>query len=281
MSTIVESKDLKKFKVKARDGLSGQVVSTIYDKRTLSLKYLVIKAEHDSNTAYVVLSRGSFRNIDPSSKTIELFVETKELINAPEANGLVELEKYEQINEDDERLLDPRFLGITEVEGEKFYAFDKINGKQRLVENNKFMMGELEKEFLFTDKEGRQYEVYDHNSNKYGAVDTFGLNYKTFKIDFLVASNRTAIEEKRVLLRPEWVESVNWGSGTFYVPLTKSGIHSAHSYTRDALNKAVIKNTDEYFAVDISQGRQDKNISEENYPFYYFREKLNETDLVN
>lgn len=68
-----------------------------------------------------------------------------------------------------------------------------------------------------------------------GHVDDFIVDDETWAIRYLIVSTRNWWPGKRVLVSPQWLQSVTWGEGEMFIKLSGETIHDAPEYTEKLL----------------------------------------------
>jgi len=68
-----------------------------------------------------------------------------------------------------------------------------------------------------------------------GHVDDFIIDDETWAIRYLVIDTKNWWPGKKVLISPQWIESINWGESKVFVNLTREIIKLAPEYTEESL----------------------------------------------
>ena len=68
-----------------------------------------------------------------------------------------------------------------------------------------------------------------------GHVEDFIIDDETWAIRYLIVDTRNWWPGKKVLLSPQWIESVSWEEGKVYVDLLRETIRQSPEYTEGSL----------------------------------------------
>ncbi len=251
--SFIESKDLKKFSIQAKDGQIGSVFDFYFDEDLFYLRYLVVNTERFLLRNLVLISPICFYKINTIEKLVEINLTKKELEDSPKINSVEVISRQHEKSYHD-YFLWPHYwrsentAWVVGPYGVPWGDYDTTGKTLRSIVEAKSDFKNDEKESsLRSSNEICTYSVKGEGNESFGHVQGFIIDSKTVSIDFIIIDTINFLPSKNVLLRPEWIEDIAWDSKTVKFPFTKEVIKSAPSYKAETFDEEFTAKSDQHF----------------------------------
>lgn len=214
---LFSAKDVRKCKIKARDGELGSVHDLFFDDRTWEVRYIVVDTGRWLPGRRVLIPREALG--EPNWKVTELEVELTrdEIENAPG------VETDPPLVHDVKRRYYDRYVWTSYPWGGFVGALTPDEPPRPAAP---VAPPRAPKTHVRSAREITDYRI-EANDGRIGRVEDFAFSDEDWKIRYLVIDTRRWLPGKKVVVPPEDVERMEWADQTVRVQRTKEGIKSA------------------------------------------------------
>ncbi|MHB9154792.1 MAG: hypothetical protein ACYC5N_03740 [Endomicrobiales bacterium] len=207
--------------VAAEDGGLGDVRGFFFDDMQWAVRYFIVETRSRGCAKEVILSTASFKQEDWDSDHLRTDLSLGQVLNGPE----VDLSKPLGV-EHEERIA--RYFGWPQywrARGAEVRHLAATPGGARTVVAEK----ESATHSLRSTREimGFTVKAIDGEAGKAGDLVADDVSWQ---VHYLEIDAVTSWIGKRVLIAPEWVESIDWQNGLVHVPLSASTIRYSPEY---------------------------------------------------
>ncbi len=223
-------RDLDKYSVSATDGDIGHVDDFLLDDEHWAVRYLVVESGGFLDRRRVLISPISFGRVDWATRSFHLALTLDQIRNSPN------IDTDKPVSRQHER----EYLG--------FYGYPNYWGQMRVWGMGLFpslLAGSMPYDVTpasETDSTGdahlrsagelRGYEVHGSDS-ALGHVDDFILDDESWAVRFLVIDTSAWWFGKKVLVAPQWADSVSWGDRTMHIDLSRDVVQNSPEWNPD------------------------------------------------
>ena len=215
-------KDLEKYDVSATDGPIGSLVNFLFDDDRWITRYLVVKTGGFlSGAPQVLIAPISFRAVDWSTRHINLALTVDKIEKSPSVDTDKPVSRQHEL---DYYLYYgyPYYWGVGGVGGLGAYPGMLTAGLPR--EQPKEARKKLPSDgHLRSVNEVRGYHV-KASDDAVGSIHDFIVDDDTWQIRYLVVDTSSWWFGKKVLVAPQWVDSVSWEKRTVHIDLAREQI---------------------------------------------------------
>lgn len=225
---LYAAKTLKGYALHSQDGAIGSVREFYFDDKFWTVRYLVAETGGWLTGRKVLLSPFSINSVDPVKKQIGVGLTKKQIEGSP---GL-----------ESDKPVSRQF----EESYHDYYGWPNYWGGPYSWGPNSYVMRERERFGEFSHREHswdshlrstqavEGYHVDGSNGNV-GHVEDFIVDDESWAIRYLVVNTRNWLHGRKVLVSPQWIESISWDESKVFVSLTRETIRNAPELTDDLL----------------------------------------------
>ncbi len=201
---------VRRFFVYATDGEIGQVKSFYFDDEEWIIKYIVVDTGVWLPGRKLLIPAVSVTEIDFERQSLTLNLSREKIKNSPAADVEKALSRLveDELN---------TFFGLLSM---RFRHMSAVRPETHL-RNTQHVIGHY-----IQAKNGHIGHVYD-----------FVIDEETWTIRYMVVDTGNWFAGKRVLISPEWVESVNWHDQQVYIDLTVEQILTSPEYSSGSVDR--------------------------------------------
>jgi len=228
---LIKAKTLKNFKLSSIDGEIGKVKDLYFEDEYWTIRYLIANTGNWLTGRQVLLSPNSITSINKEEEYINVNLTKSQIENSP--------------NLDSDKPVSKQFE-------EKYYGYFALPmdgmGMGESGALLPFIPVENYKEMLIaSDKEKNEWDPHlrsTHNVTGYyvqgiddtiGHVDDFIIDDETWEIRYLIIDTQNWLQGKRILLAPQWIESVSWDESKVSVNFRCEDIKQSPEYTEETI----------------------------------------------
>ncbi len=227
-------KDLESYKISAVDGDLGKATDFLFDDQHWTTRYMVTDTSgYWEGPNQVLISPISFRNADWNTRLFHLNLTKEKVKNSPS----VDLDKpvSRQYERDYSQYYGwPYYWGFGETWAWGLGAYP-LTMAETVSKQDKVAQDEPPGDpHLRSAREVTGYHVTG-SDGEIGHIADFIVDDETWTIRYLVIDTSNWWFGKKVLVAPQWAQSISWAKSMVYVNLTKDAIKSSPEWNPEAL----------------------------------------------
>jgi len=221
---LIKIKALKDYTLDSLDGEIGKVKEFYFDDRHWTIRYLVADTGHWLTERQVLLSPYALVSVNIGTQNITVNLTKKQIEGSPSLNSDMPVS----------RQFEAAYFGYYQWpkywDGPHMWGANP--GMMRVGEVNKseVPVAEVWDPNLRSTLEVNGYHIHAEDG-EIGHVEDFIIDDETWAIRYLVINTKNWWLGKKVLVSPQWIESVNWDTSEVYVNLSREVIKQAPEYT--------------------------------------------------
>lgn len=218
---------LTDYNVFGNDDEIGRVTDIFFDEERWTVRYLVLKTGRTLFSERVYISPASIEKINHNENIIRTNLSSDDVQKAPDPGEEAVNRKFEKDFSLHYRM-NPYWVGNgiwgttmspRDMMGEEALAIQPEEGDQR--------------HYVHQAKHVTGYEL-SVEDDAFGKVDDFLIDPSSFRIKYVVADTKKWLPGgKKVLLAPDWIESVYWESARIIINVTREQVEEAPEYLPD------------------------------------------------
>ena len=224
---LLNVSDLKGLKIRATDGEIGSVDQFYFDDETWTMRYLVINTGNWLTGRMVLISPISLDNVDVRAKQLDVHLTKKQVENSPNIDTHKPVSRQHEAD----------FLGYygypfywsgSHLWGPALRPADLSEGKSGASATSKVGQESIDRHLHSTNEvSGYHIQALD---GEVGHVEDFLVDEETWSIRYFVVDTRNWWPGKKVLVSPQWIESISWEESKVHVDLARETIKGGLEY---------------------------------------------------
>jgi uncharacterized protein YrrD len=216
------------FTIAAKDDELGKVEDIYFDDETLTMRYLVANTRKWLPGKSVLISPAAFEHIHERHNNFSVALTKEQVKNSPDIDASKPISRQQERNLMVYYGWAP-YWGGAGLWGPGAYPTDILRQGEQMEETHPEEK-EIEQEaHLRSAKEVKGYSIQASNE-EFGHVDDFIIEEDTWKIRYLVIDTKNWWFGKKVLISPDWIKDVSWGTHKVYIDLPKERIKQGPEY---------------------------------------------------
>lgn len=236
---MLQSMDhLRGYKIRATDGEIGKVHEFYFDDLHWTVRYMVVDTGSWLPGRRVLISPHSVGRPDQDSKTIPVSLTTEQVRNAPDVDTDMPVSRQQE-SQMAEYYGWPAYWGAdTYLPLADFAAQPPAAATagtaaaaagSGFIEQGLPITAETSGPNLRASTEVKGYHIHA-TDDEIGHLADFLVDDDGWVIRYLVVDTRNFLPGKKVLVAPQWVDSIRWSDRMVYVEATKQQISTAPEY---------------------------------------------------
>ncbi|HEY6847256.1 MAG TPA: PRC-barrel domain-containing protein [Terracidiphilus sp.] len=225
---LIKAKALKGYSLKGLDGDIGSASEFFFDDRYWAVRYLVANTASWLSGRKVLISPYSLNGVNSSDEKVSVQLTKKEIEDSPTINMDEPVSRQYETSYNGYYDL-PNYWGGPYMWGS--YAHLELDRTRRSRTASEAMRGDCH---LRSTHEVTGYHLLAIDG-EIGHVDDFIIDDETWAIRYLVVATKNWWPGKKVLISPEWIESVSWDAREVVIGLARETIKDAPEYTDESL----------------------------------------------
>ena len=222
---LLNLNELRGLKIRATDGEIGSVDQFYFDDETWTIRYLVVNTGSWLMGRMVLISPISLGQVDWRVTQLDVNLTKNQVENSPD------IDTHKPVS----RQHEAEFLGYY---GYPFYwsgahlwepVLRPADLSERKSGANVTSKVEPLDRHLHSTNEVSGYHIQALD-DEVGHVEDFLVDEETWSIRYLVVDTRNWWPGKKVLVSPQWIESIRWEESKVHVDLTRETIKSGPEY---------------------------------------------------
>lgn len=220
-------KKLSQIEVDASGEDCGDVFDFYFQDNNWVIRYVVVDTGNWFQSENVLISPLSIKRFSWDADKIAVDLKPDQIKSAPSFNMDKPISRQFEINYFNHYQYPAYWTGKS-LWGESFYPEEAIRLKYKPLH----IAANLSDPHLRSAKEVRGYRINSlkDDSSPFGHVEDFLFDIETWTLRYFVIDTTNFLPGKKVLISPEWVDSINWEQDEFNVNILKAAIKSAPSY---------------------------------------------------
>jgi uncharacterized protein YrrD len=238
--------DLKKLKLKARDGEFGKVTDLFFDDRHWKVRFIVVSCGDWLEKKEVLISPLAIQRFDFENRILEVNCTKSEINMSPDIETHPVVSQLHEAEYFDAYGWPPRWEGVG-VWAMGPYGLRAGNRTVRSTVN-----GTVENQdapvkpnvtdvHLRSERELKGYRVEAHHE-QCGQVKEFLFDDKQWVIHYLILKTRNWIPSHSVLIFRDWIKEIDWRTRKLKVDRSKDEIRKAPQFEYGARQVALSRN---------------------------------------
>ena len=225
---LIKAKTLKGYKLDSKDGEVGKVKEFYFDDKHWTIRYLVADTGGWLLDNQVLLSPYVLVSVNKEEKNIGVNLTKKQIEDSPP------LSSDKPVSQQFEADLHgyygwPTYWSGSEMWGD--YPYIRRDSKEWVTSNkNEKTWDPNLRSSSFIIGQGIQA-----TDGEIGYVDDFIIDDETWAIRYLIIETGNWWEGKKVLVSPQWIESINEEESSVSVNLTRESIKQSPEYSEESL----------------------------------------------
>jgi hypothetical protein len=225
---LYSAKTLNGYALHSRDGAIGSARDLYFDDHFWTVRYLVADTGGWLKGRKVLLSPYSLLKVDSAKKEIHVDLTKKRIEDSP---GLDEEKPVSRQFEDN-------YYGY--YGWPNYWGGPYSWGPYPYVTRDNEQVGEFKHGNQPWDAHLRSTHAVDGYSveasdGSIGHIVDFIIDDETWAIRYLVVDTRNWVPGKKVLVAPQWIETISWGDSKVVVNLDRETIKASPEYTTELL----------------------------------------------
>jgi uncharacterized protein YrrD len=225
---LIKEKTLKGFKLYSKDGEIGKVKEFYFDDKHWTIRYLVADTGNWLENNLVLISPYSLISVNKVEENIGINLTKKQIEDSPP------LYSHKPVSQQFEEDLHgyygwPTYWSGSEMWGDYPYILHDTNEWKASNQNKKTWDPHLRSTSFII---GQGIKATD---GEIGYVDDFIIDDETWAIRYLIIDTAKWWVGKKVLVSPQWIESINAEDSNVYINLTRESIKQSPEYSEEEL----------------------------------------------
>lgn len=222
---LYKAKTLNGYRMKAKDGEIGKVKEFYFDDKHWTIRYLVADTGTWLTGKQVLISPYALLSINENGKYISVNLTKKQIEDSPSLDTDKPVSKQFQ-NSYYEYYGLPSYWTGSSVWGVNSYINRDYQFRSNLIPvDDESWDPNLRSTH---DVSGHHLEATD---GAIGHVADFLIDDKSWTIRYLVIDTQNFFPGRKVLISPQWIESVSWEESKVFVNVSREKVKSSPEYT--------------------------------------------------
>lgn len=224
-------KKIKNIEVNANAEDCGDISDLYFQDSNWVIRYVVVDTGNWFQSENVLISPLSINRFSWDTNKVSVDLQPDQIKSAPSFNLDKPISRQFEISYFNHYQY-PAYWGGSGLWGESFYPEEAIRSKYKPLHPS----SGLSDPHLRSANEVRGYRVktLKDDTGPFGHVEDFMFDIETWTLRYFVIDTTNFLPGKKVLISPEWVDSINWEQDEFNVRLSKDAIKSAPAYEEEA-----------------------------------------------
>jgi hypothetical protein len=223
--------DLKGYAIGAKDGDIGAVDDFLFDDELWTIRYLVADTAKWLPGRRVLISPIALGHVETDEKRISVSLTREQVKNSPDLDSRDISREHEMSYYDyygwPYYWIGGAVWGLGTVPG-------NLAQEKKLPAEAPLQPGE--EPHLRSAKEVTGYYI-EAKDGDIGHVEDFVIDDESWEIRYMIVDTKNWWPGKKVLISPEWIETVSWSDSRVYVELSRDSIQSGPEFDPKNLNR--------------------------------------------
>lgn len=221
-------KTLKEYRLTSLDGEIGSTEDFYFDDQYWAVRYLIVNSGTWLSGRHVLISPYALVSVDPAANHIDIGLTKKQIEDSPA------LDSEKPVSQQFERDYYDYYGWPLYYNGSYMWGTypqivrDRENWKESVPSEK------LWDPHLRSIKEVSGYHIHAKDGD-IGHIVDFVLDDETWAIRYLVIDTRNWWSGKKVLISPQWIESIIWSESKVYLSLSREIIRQSPEYSEENL----------------------------------------------
>jgi len=225
---LCSAKTIQGYKLDCRDGEIGKAQEFYFDDKHWTIRYLVANTGNWLTGRQVLISPYALIAVNEAEENIEISLTKKQIEKSPSLNTDKPVSR--QFEED--------FFGYYEWpvywSGPNQWGYLPRLSRNRNEWDKSTSTEKAWDPHLRSTHEVESYHI-QASDGEIGHVADFIVDDDSWAIRYLVISTHNWLPGKKVLVSPQWIESVSWNESKVFANLTREMIKNSPEYSEETL----------------------------------------------
>jgi uncharacterized protein YrrD len=223
---LINSKDLKGYKLGTEDGNIGKVKEILFDDKHWTVRYLVADTGGWLTGRQVLIAPYGLESIDTENQIVQTNLTRKQIESSPS------LDSDRPVSQQFEETYYGYYGWPVYWSG--FNSWGMVPYVDR-SEQHKYYEGQRHWDpTLRSTRVVTGYHVHARDG-QLGHVKDFIIDDENWAIRYLVVDTGNWLSDKKVLISPLWIDNVSWDSSSIFTSLSRQEIKTAPEFSEQAL----------------------------------------------
>lgn len=226
---LINVKTLQGYRLESLDGEIGRVKEFYFDDLHWAIRYLVVDTGNWLSGRLVLISPYSLGAVNEKEKHLKINLTKEQIKDSPA------LDSDRPVSRQFEESF-YRYYGMPTYRGGPYMwgAFTAIErdrekwGEYTQGENKNWVLR------LRSTNDVSGYHI-QANDGEIGHVEDFIIDDETWAIRYLVVDTKNWWSGKKVLVSPQWIDSVSWSESKVFINLSLQTIKQSPEYSEESL----------------------------------------------
>lgn len=223
-----KAKTLKGYTLKSLDGGIGQVEEFYFDDQYWVIRYLVANTGNWLTGRQVLISPYALSSMNKEKKYIIIDLTKKQIEDSPS------LSSDKPVSQQFETDYYGYYGWPTYWDGSYMWG-----GYPHIIRNPQKWTEPIQAEKAWDSHLRSTHEVSGYqiqaSDGEIGHVEDFIIDDQTWAIRYLIIDTRNWWPGKKILVSPQWIESVSWSESKVFINLTRETLSQSPKYTEESL----------------------------------------------
>ncbi|MEO7144537.1 MAG: PRC-barrel domain-containing protein [Bryobacteraceae bacterium] len=219
---------MKDLTIHASDGEIGSVAEFYFDDETWAIRYLIVKTGGWLSGRLLLISPVFLRQADWKTRRLQVALTKKQIEKSPEIDTHKPVSRQHEAEYMD-YFGSSYYWGGSDLWGAGPYPAALAGVAIPIHARMSTAEPEWEDSHLRSTTEVTGYRI-EATDGELGHVEDFIVDPDTWSIRYLEVSTRNWLPGKKVLVSPEWIDTVSWTDSKVCVDLPREIIKSAPEY---------------------------------------------------
>jgi len=224
---VLESvKDLRGCRILATDGAVGALIEFYFDDASWQVRYLVVDTGNWLSGRRVLISPSSIRSLDPRAHTVTVALTQDQIRYGPDIDTDKPVSRQHEAELAKYYGWPAYWAHSAFIPGVLVPAPPAVPSRTELTES---LSAESGDPHLRSTNEVIGYHLAARDG-EFGHVEDFILDDSTWHIRYMVVDTRNWLPGKRVLVTPQWIESIVWKERKVHLDLLQEAIRKSPEF---------------------------------------------------
>ncbi len=225
---LIKAKSLKGYKLNSLDGEIGNIKELYFDDNYWTIRYLIVETGNWLLSRQVLISPHALKSVNEEDKTISVNLTKKQIEESPPLNSDIPVSRqYEESYYGYYGY--PLYWAGAYMWGPYPYI---VRDNENL--NDTDQTDEAWDSHLRSTEDVSKYKI-QATDGEFGHIEDFIIDDELWTVRYLIIDTRKWWKGKKVLISPEWIDSISWIEGDVKVCLNQEEIKLSPEYTDDKL----------------------------------------------
>ncbi|HET8729042.1 MAG TPA: PRC-barrel domain-containing protein [Alphaproteobacteria bacterium] len=218
---------LRDFGVRATDGDVGTISDLLFDDRSWTVRYLVVRAGNWLTGRKVLIAPAALRSPDGGHRTVPVNLSREQVKSSPDIDADMPVNRQHEVDLH-------RYYGWTPYWGAPYVAGSPVPGPLADVASGAAepSAADTGDNHLRSEKEVRGYHIGARDGSV-GHVEDFLVDEDRWQIRYMVVDTSNWLPGRRVVIAADQIRDVSWTERKVFVDVARNHIENAPEFDPD------------------------------------------------